>query len=705
MAEFDITKILLSVGGLAGVAGIIEVVANSVQILDWIKSKIHRTCDGNENDDNSNQISIEIPNNLPSSGKLIGRKVLVKKLCSAVDKNALTMVIGRGGIGKSSLALEAVKRYYLSKSKKHFRFDAIVWISAKNEEISFPNFLDTVARVMEYTGVLQIADIDSKEIEVKQLFQKNRILLIVDNFETIADERIVSFIEAVCDNDRVIITTRENKIWNISYSSIYVEKLDDKEGISLIKHEYDNQSLDFNKVSTNSLSKLLRATDGSPLAIKWAVGQIATTRLPIERIIASLQTGRGDVFEKMFSSSWRSLDEVSQSILYMLLFFSPVASRDALFHASGLDEFSFDISISKLSRLSLIEVNGENITNQIYGFHPLTRSFVEKMKDDANIYDASFYQPLLAYYIEFCKENGEIGTPVAYDRLEKEQNNIIKLIHWATNCQVYNDSVISLITHVSVFLWNRGYWTKRIELSELACEIAQQCENIKQAIIHQYYVGIVRFWQGDLDNATRAVLNCKRLLDNADDAICEALILRLEALIHMVDNSDISVSNFMSVLQTLETADAVDVRLFADWRVNSRLGYKAGVVAIYQELGITFNRNKQYQKAITWLDKSLELAKKISDYEGQAVSLSHLGFSHLGLNDYAKAEKLCSEGLKLALSVNRKSTIGRCYQVLAESEAMRRHKRKAIKYAESAFEIFERLGMAHELDEVKRYLK
>ncbi|MBQ8349910.1 MAG: tetratricopeptide repeat protein [Ruminococcus sp.] len=120
---------------------------------------------------------------------------------------------------------------------------------------------------------------------------------------------------------------------------------------------------------------------------------------------------------------------------------------------------------------------------------------------------------------------------------------------------------------------------------------------------------------------------------------------------------------------------------------------------------MTFNRNSQYQKAIGWLEKSLDLAKEISDYEGQAVSLSHLGFSYLGLNDYAKAEELCSEGLKLALSVNRKSTIGRCYQVLAESEAMRKHKRKASKHAQSALEMFERLGMTHESDEVKRHLK
>lgn len=701
MFEFDLTKILLSVGGLAGIAGIIEVVANSVQIIDWIKSKfISRSNDG----DTSNQV-IEIPHNLPNSGKLIGRKKIVKKLCDAVDKNVLTMIVGTGGIGKSSLALETVKRYYLSKRKQHFHFDAIVWISAKNEEVSFSGFLDTIARVMEYTGVLQITELNEKVVEVKQLFQKNRILLIVDNFETICDANIVDFIENVCDNDRVIITTREKITWNISSSLISVEKLDDKEGISLIKHEYKKQGLNFKSVSSEAMTELLKATDGSPLAIKWAVGQISTNGIPIERIITLLQTGRGDVFEKMFSSSWRSLDEVSQSVLYKLLFFTPIATREALYYVTELDEYSFEISISKLCRLSLLEVSGENVNTQSYGFHPLTRAFVESRKEDDNIDDESFYKSAVDYYVRFCREYGEIGTTDAFDKLEDELSNIYKVINWAKQFPVYSESLILIVSSISVFLWSRGYWIKRVEFSNLAVEFALSCGNTKQAIIHEYYVGIVKFWQGDLEKSAQSVAKCRELNSNINDSICNALILRLEALIHMADDSELSINNFMQVLETLKTADNCDVKLFADWRVKSDLGYKAGVVAIYQELGITYNRNNNHREAIKWLDKSLALAKEITDLEGQAVSLSHLGFSYIGLNDYKKARQLCKQGLDLARNVRRKSTIGRCYQVLAISETMFKHKQKANKYARSALEMFERLGMEHESNEIKQYIK
>ena len=193
-----INVILSAVGGVAGLIAIVEFIANFTTIIDWIKKFVSkRSKPKYQCAEFPEEAIIGIPNNLPASGSLIGRKKLIATLCSSIDKNPLTMIVGVGGIGKSSLALETVKKYYLTQKKKHFNFDAIVWISAKNATISFSEFLDTVARVMEYTGILQIADVNQKAIEVRQLFRKNRILLVVDNFETIVDENITKFIEKI----------------------------------------------------------------------------------------------------------------------------------------------------------------------------------------------------------------------------------------------------------------------------------------------------------------------------------------------------------------------------------------------------------------------------------------------------------------------------------------------------------------------------
>ena len=697
--------ILSAVGGVAGLVAIVEFVANFTTIIDWIKEIFSKRSEPKYKcTESSEEAIIGIPNNLPASGSLIGRKKLIAKLCNSIDKNPLTIIVGVGGIGKSSLALETVKKYYLTRKKRHFNFDAIVWITAKNATISFSEFLDTVAKVMEYTGILQIADVNQKAVEVRQLFRKKRILLVVDNFETIVDENIAKFIENVCDNDRVIITTREKKVWGISYSSIQVCRLETEEGIALVKNEYQRHGLNFKEVSSVALNDLLLATDASPLAIKWAVGQIATTRLPIERIINSLKSGQSDVFETMFSSSWKCLDDESRAILYKMLFFSTIATRDALLFSSNLDELSFDICMGKLGALSLIEINGNSISNQNYGLHPLTSSFISKMKEKNQLDDLKLYQSIIAYYVDFCKINAKSGTLESYNLIELERNNIFRAIEFAKKYDSLNIYAVEMINSISVFLWGRGYWKDRINLSQYAVGVSLRTNDYANAILNQYNIGIVRFWQGKYNDAFEALTRCQELLKNTQDPICNALVVRLLALTKM-PSADESIMLFMQVLELLNDAEPNDVTLFADWRVNNTEGYKAGIVAIYQEMGITLNRSKKYDEAIVWLGKSLDLAKSIFDKEGQAVSLSHLGFSYLGLGNFIEAKNKCCEGLKLAILVNRKSTIGRCYQVLAEVEYIKKRKTQSRQHAISALSMFEKLGMLSEQEQVKKFIK
>ena len=697
------------IGGITGVGVIIAIIANSTQIIEWLSKKFSKKNNLNNGEDQNAEETISyISNNMPSSNILIGRKKLVHKLRSSIDKNPLTLIIGPGGIGKSSLAIETVKKYYLNKhsNKKHSHFDAVIWISAKDENINFSKFLDIIARVLGYTGVLQITDIELKEMEVEQLFRKNKILLIIDNFETIHDDFIVKFVEKVSDNDRVIITSRERRNWNITHTVVYVDALQLKDGLSLIKHEYKKQGFCFNLDETYDLESLFYAAAGYPLAIKWAIGQVGTKGIPLERIIFLLQNGEGDIFEKMFSASWDSLDDKSKKILFILLFFSPAASRNALSSATKYEDNIFDMCIGELISLSLVEISDVSTVNQKFSLHPLTRSFVEKKHVLAKEDDKFLHENLLVYYIEMCQVNENWSTIRLYDEIETEITNIFKIIEWAKKYNdEYSDLICKIIDRLSVFLWSRGYWTNRINLSELGVTLSLKKSDYQYAIIHQYYIGIVQFWQGNFAGAKNSVLKCNEYLSYCDDKICKALVTRLNALNGMNDNHlEKSVSEFKTVLSILEKANPEDIKIFADWRVDSEFGFKAGIVAIYQEIGITYNRNKKYNDAIMWLEQSLTLAIEIEDTEGQAISLSHLGFSYVGIGDLIKAESYCKKGLEYALLVNRKSTIGRCYQVLAEVKFLKKKYIKAKKYAESALVWFEKLGMNEEQEAIKKYL-
>jgi len=141
------------------------------------------------------------------------------------------------------------------------RFTGFVWATAKGRELSLNNLLDIIATTLDYSQYLTL-DIEAKRIKINKLFEQISCLLILDNLETVQDQE-----EAF--------------------------ELARKEG-----HRLGLASID--RASDDLLAKLYQATGGTPLALKWAVGQIKQKAQPIENILVTIQNARGDIFEHIF---------------------------------------------------------------------------------------------------------------------------------------------------------------------------------------------------------------------------------------------------------------------------------------------------------------------------------------------------------------------------------------------------------------------
>lgn len=707
----NIGAFLACVGGIVGLIGII---ANISTIIDCVSNIWRRLFPEKKKMEKKKKTSKYIPNNLPASNDFIGRKQIIQDLCKSIDANILTTVIGQGGVGKSSLVLDTVKKHYLvgkSPSNRHHYFDAVVWLSSKDYNINLEYVLDTIARVLDYTGIIQINNITQKTAEIDTLLRKYNVLLIFDNFETVSDNEIYNFIENICDNSRVVITSRVRKEWAISYFPIYLVSLSKEDGISLIKHEYDRLNVSYTKEEEEDVFvALFSATGGVPLALKWAIGQSNTRGIPLEKVINFLQVGQGDIFANMFKRGWNSITENEKRILYSLLFFVSPANRNGLFAASGCSDEEFDFGLGELIGLSFVETNNNPLThNQLFSVHPLTRSFVKKHFEANEVIDNEINNNLFDYYLLFCKEHYQVNEAKKdYDALEFEILNIFRIIEWAYSSPsfVSKEKICKMADYLSVFLWSRGYWSKRIDIANMAANISNQTGDYFTQIKHLYYIGIVKFWQGNISEANEYYDKCCVIAKTYKNATTDALIRRLFALINMSGESwEESITYFIGVLNALNDVARIprsQVALFADWYVNDSEGYKAGNVAVMQEIGITYNRHGKYESAVEWLKQSLELAEQINDVEGQSISLSHLGFSYIGQRRYLDAEKVCQKGLEYAISVQRKSTTARCYQVLAEVMHIRKRKNKAEEYAREAMILFDKLGMTAELQEVKK---
>ncbi|WP_221261922.1 NB-ARC domain-containing protein, partial [Xanthomonas campestris] len=165
----------------------------------------------------STDVDSRISHNLPlpdfDETGLIGRDDLVeqvKKLC--LGGFPVISIVGEGGIGKSALALKVA--YELLDDPKS-KFDAIIWVTSKTTQITVNEIRDIRGAITDSIGV--ISEISSQLgtstttqplEEIAEYLSTFKIALFIDNLETIMDDTIRTFVGALPEGSKIIITSR-----------------------------------------------------------------------------------------------------------------------------------------------------------------------------------------------------------------------------------------------------------------------------------------------------------------------------------------------------------------------------------------------------------------------------------------------------------------------------------------------------------------
>ncbi len=746
--------IIVFVGGIASI----------IQVIQYIEQHRLQRKSALEQFNSGYAGARNIPQNLPPRSFFIGRNDKREEIFAALHSGSQVIVVeGEGGIGKTSLALEVTCRC-LGDALTHQRsvqertdfFNAFVWITAKASTVTIDNLLDVIAHTLDYPYIQQL-DLTKKHGEILKLLRKFRALIIIDNFETIQDEGVSHFVEEVPDPSKVLITTRYQITWRKSYSSIYVNKLQVDEAFELIRNEANKlNTRSLIVIDHNSLMELYEVTGGVPLAIKWALGQMKQGGQTLDSVLHALKSAQGDIFEKMFARSWQLLSNNSKQVLLNMPLFSATVSIEALAATAKIDPADFHLSLNQLMKLWLLESNGASFEEkQRFSVHPLTLSFVARESAKLPQMEVERRIRAIEYYLQFCNERRYFEKgPKDYDELEAEVPNMLKSFDWLyessglssvpeqlvlppdkipgasfamvkrgisgtlespdesfTKRPVLSDYcqyLINFSNAINVFFWSRGYWSERVSICTRALEASKASNLWASAGRQAYFIGIVRFWQGALEDAENWAEESKSFMARTAKPINMALTEHLIGLILIEKNEHKQAVVILErVLEEISKPDAgnpEELRIFADWRCPGPDGHKAGIASIIQDLGINAYKQGECLTAVKWLDNSTKLAHDIGDIEGLARSLSHRGHALFGLGRIKDAQENYEQGLELATQVQRKSTMGRCNQGLADIAAIEGRVLDAIHYGRVALNLFERLGMRKEKEYVQNLL-
>ena len=288
-------------------------------------------------------------------------------------------VLGEGGIGKTALALAAI--YELIDQAEPI-FDAVVWTTCKTSFLSISEIkriedaiADSLGMFRSLSRELVGADLEDPVEEILAYLKEFRILLVIDNLETVLDERVRHFLEELPQGSKVLITSRIGL--GALDRPIKVPPMSEPEAVSLLRTLALVRQVDFlTHTSNKQLATYCKRLNMNPGFIKWLVAGVQAGRPP-EDLLA-----HPDIFlDFCLSNVYGFLDGEARSILRALLCVPGKHSQAEVAYLSDLPEEQLRSGINQLLSTNMVSFTSFPLGNtyqSLYEINDLARAYLSK---------------------------------------------------------------------------------------------------------------------------------------------------------------------------------------------------------------------------------------------------------------------------------------------------------------------------------------
>jgi hypothetical protein len=424
---------------------------NTLQKLNNLKNNNE---DFFDNEFQLNEISGNniVKNNLKKSEVLetgyIQREKYNKKFNGLLKNNSLISIIGDAGSGKTTFVRKKVEELLYEKNSYQF----IWWNTFKtetfsNNEVTILN--NAIKTSFDFFNSIYKEEKDPSSLLLDYL-KNNKVILILDNLETILDEKIIVFLDKFLEEDhqsKIIITSRLSVGLG---ANMKIENFDNDEGVYFFRKFVDYLELeDLKKLNDIKIKSFINLRNNNPLAIKLSLYLVS----------------KGIRVEKAFEENKDYLD-------FCYLNTYETFSQEAKFILKKLYNLGRDLSFTELSILTTIETKVlENalqdlkIKNFIYGeigndglTHFKIRKEITTFIDKSNYFedqeekksDQIKFKKIstLKYTSEITNLNKIENLKASYDTFLKrnetdllaanELKEILKIIHYYDNSKKFN---------------------------------------------------------------------------------------------------------------------------------------------------------------------------------------------------------------------------------------------------------------------------
>lgn len=329
----------------------------------------------------------QVFSNLPTmKSGYIRREALEQELSQRLsdERHPVITLVGRGGIGKTSLALTV-----LHKIATGNRFGAIVWFSSRDidllpegPKIVRPHMLNQNDVAAEFARLLAPAEATGKGFKPAKYFTDaltnspigSPILFVFDNFETVSNPvEVFNWLDTfIRPPNKILITSRSREFRGDYPVEIFgMTEQETDELISTTARELGIQQL----INQEYRKELFQESEGHPYVIKVLLGEVAKAGKveKIRRLVAS----KDDILDALFDRTYSSLTPSARQVFLTLCTWRttvPALAVEAVMLRPANEKMDVDAALEELRRSSFVEIATSHEDQESFVTVPLVAS-------------------------------------------------------------------------------------------------------------------------------------------------------------------------------------------------------------------------------------------------------------------------------------------------------------------------------------------
>lgn len=326
--------------------------------------------------------SSRIQNNLPTPDfdetGFLGRDTFVSKVVKQCKgPYPVITITGEGGIGKTAVALKVA---YELLDDPTFEMDAIVWVTCKTttlgatEIIRIRDAVETSAGLIsEISRSIANQETDSSIESIIEYLRVFKILLILDNLETVLDDTVRDFVAQLPLGSKLLITSRIGLgAFEVPLS---LSPMTTSECLRLIRILCEVRGLDsIKRLSDATLQKYIVKMSGNPGFIKWFITAIQMGTAP-EHVLNHKDT----FLEFCLTNVFNHLQVESKLLLEVFQIVPGKHDQSELAYLSEIDVGAMQQALRQLMLCNLVIMKSKSLNDYVQSFYDVTQLCREYM--------------------------------------------------------------------------------------------------------------------------------------------------------------------------------------------------------------------------------------------------------------------------------------------------------------------------------------